>query len=78
MLGSAGADGVLSVVAQDDADHYRLLGNLPTQKSARTMTLDPQTRRLYLSAATPGTRKNARGWPEMLPDSFTVLVVGQP
>ncbi|GAA0703688.1 YncE family protein [Dyella marensis] len=51
VLGSAGEDGVLSVVAQDDADHYRLLGNLPTQKSARTMVLDPSTHEVYLAAA---------------------------
>ena len=75
---SNGQSGTITAVHEDDANHYTVAATVPTQKSARTMTLDPQTHRLYLSAATPGTRKNARGWPEMLPDSFTVLVVGQP
>lgn len=74
---SNGRSGTITAVHEDDADHYTVAATIPTQKSARTMTLDPQTHRLYLSAATPGTKKNARGWPEMLPNSFTVLVVGQ-
>ena len=75
---SNGQSGTITAVHEDDADRYTVAATIPTQKSARTMTLDPQTHRLYLSAATPGTKKNARGWPEMLPDSFTVVVVGQP
>ncbi|MFK2903090.1 YncE family protein [Dyella ginsengisoli] len=75
---SNGRSGTITVVHEDDADHYTVAATVPTQKSARTMTLDPQTHRLYLSTATPGTKKNARGWPGMLPGSFTVLVVGQP
>lgn len=75
---SNGRSGTITAVHEIDADHYAVAATIPTQKSARTMALDPQTHRLYLSAATPGTKKNARGWPEMLPDSFTVLVVGQP
>ncbi|NII71520.1 DNA-binding beta-propeller fold protein YncE [Dyella sp. SG562] len=67
VLGSAGEDGVLSVVAQDDADHYRLLGNLPTQKSARTMVLDPSTHEVYLAAATA----SGKGKPV---EGFQVLV----
>ena len=52
VLSSGGDEGVLSLVAQDDADHYHLLGNLPTQKSARTMALDPGTHQVYLAGAT--------------------------
>jgi len=67
VLSSGGDGGVLSVVAQDDADHYRLLGNLPTQKSARTMALDPVTHEIYLAAATGG----GKGKPV---EGFEVLV----
>ena len=52
VLSSGGDEGQLSVVGQDDADHYHLLGNVPTQKSARTMALDPATHEVYLVAAT--------------------------
>jgi len=67
VLGSAGADGVLSVIAQDDADHYRLLANVPTQKSARTMALDPGTHEVYLAGASGG----GKGKPV---EGFEVLV----
>ncbi len=75
---SNGRSGTITAVHEDDADHYAVTTTIPTQKSARTLILDPQTHRLYLSAARAGTKKNARGWPEMLPNSFSVLVVGQP
>lgn len=75
---SNGQSGTITAVQQEDADHYRVTATIPTQQSARTLALDPSNHHLYLSAATPGTKKNARGWPEMLPDSFVVLVVGQP
>jgi DNA-binding beta-propeller fold protein YncE len=74
---SNGGSGTLTVVHEDAPDHYTVTANVPTQVSARTEALDPATHLLYLSAATPGPEKDARGRPEMLPGSFTVLVVGQ-
>jgi len=65
---SPGEEGKLSVVAQDDADHYHLVGNVPTQPSARTLALDPQTHTVYLAAATAA----AKGKPV---EGFGVLVV---
>ncbi len=74
-----GKDGTLTVVHQDDADHYSVVATVPTQKSARTMVLDEATHRIYLPAAEfdplpanapPHTR------PPMKPDTFTVLEVG--
>lgn len=46
-----GVDGTLSVIAEKSADDYALLGNVPTVKGARTMTLDPETGRVYVVAA---------------------------
>ncbi|MGA8277717.1 MAG: YncE family protein [Rhodanobacteraceae bacterium] len=78
---SNGRDGTLTVVHEDDPDHFHVLDNVPTQKSARTMALDPTTHRIYLSAATFGAMPAGAGHqehkrPPMVPDSFTVLVVG--
>nr|WP_199046286.1 YncE family protein [Dyella sp. ASV24] len=56
---SPGEEGQLSVVAQDDADHYHLVGNLPTQPSARTLALDPQTHAVYLPSATAAAKGKA-------------------
>ena len=73
-----GRDGTLTVVHQEDPDHYHVLATLPTQKSARTIALDESTHRIYLPAAEfdelpanspPHTR------PPMKPDSFVVLAV---
>ncbi|HEU4671207.1 MAG TPA: YncE family protein [Dyella sp.] len=73
VLSSNGESGTLTVVQQRDADHYTVAATVPTQKSARTMALDPTTQHLYLSAATLGSQRNARGWPMAVPGSFVVL-----
>ncbi|HEX7111502.1 MAG TPA: YncE family protein [Mizugakiibacter sp.] len=73
---SNGASGTLTVVHQDDADRYRVVAEVPTQPSARTLALDPASGDVYLSAATlvpaDGTHRRA-----VAPDSFAVLVVGR-
>ena len=48
---SSNGQGTLSVVAQDGADQYHVVGNLPTQPGARTMALDTQSHNVYLVAA---------------------------
>jgi DNA-binding beta-propeller fold protein YncE len=78
---SNGESGTLTIVHEDDADHYSVSANAPTQKSARTMALQPGGD-LYLSAAQFGPRPapsadNPHGRPPVLPGSFTILVVGQ-
>jgi DNA-binding beta-propeller fold protein YncE len=77
---SNGRDGTLTVVHEDDPDHYRVLANEPTQKSARTMALDDTTHRIYLSAADFDplpTNAPPRTRPPMKADSFAVLVVDE-
>ena len=72
----AGKSGTLTVVHEDDPDHYRLRQTLDTEKSARTIALDPVLHRLYLPAARFGPPpKDPEQRPEMLPDSFHVLAV---
>jgi len=71
-----GKSGTLTVVHEDDPDHFRVMQTLATQASARTIALDPASHRLYLPAASfsgepaPGQRR-----PPMVPDSFRVLMV---
>lgn len=45
-----GDDGTLSVVHVDGPDKLSVVQTLPTARGARTMTIDPKTRRLYLAA----------------------------
>jgi len=75
---SNGESGTLTVIHEDDPDHYRVVANVPTQVSARTQALDPQKHRIYLSAAQLGSGKDARGHRQVVPDSFAILTVGQP
>jgi DNA-binding beta-propeller fold protein YncE len=79
MLYSAnGESGTITAVHEDDPDHYRVAATIPTQVSARTLTLDPKLHRLYLSAARLGATRQANGRRTIEPDSFAVLTVGRP
>lgn len=74
VFSSNGESGTLTVVHQDDADHYRVLGNVPTQRSARTLALDHAHGTVYLSAAQVKDAPGG-GRPVAEPGSFVVLVV---
>ena len=45
---SSNGDGTLSMIDQIDADHYTALAPVSTVKGARTMALDPVSRKVYL------------------------------
>lgn len=45
----SGGEGFLSVVEQQDADHYRPVAKIPTAAGARTSFFSPQLGRLYLA-----------------------------
>jgi YVTN family beta-propeller protein len=79
VFSSNGIDGTLTVIHQDTPDEYRVTATVTTQVSARTMTLDPVTHKIYLAAAqfgpTPAPtvdQPNPRA--PLMPDSFVVLV----
>ncbi len=73
----SGKSGVLTLVHEDDPDHFRIVQTLPTQASARTLTLDPQTHRLYMPAARFEPQlEGSKERPPMIADSFTVIEVG--
>jgi len=76
-----GQDGTLTVVHEDDPTHFRVVATVPTQKSARTITLDDASHRVYLPAASFGPLP-ADAAPHtrlpMLADSFVVLVLEPP
>ncbi len=79
---SSNGEGTLTVIHEDDADHYTVVETVPTQRGARTMALDPKTHRVFLAAARygetpPATPEHPRPRPPMLPDSFEVLVLGR-
>ena len=78
---SSNGQGSLTVVDASKPG-YPVVQTLPTQAGARTMTLDPETGRIYLATAAFGERPaptatNPRPRPAIAPGSFTILVVGQ-
>jgi YVTN family beta-propeller protein len=79
---SSNGEGTLTVV-RGTGGKYEVAETIATQQSARTMTIDQKTHKLYLPAAqfgpTPAaTAQQPRPRPSALPGSFKVLVVGQP
>jgi YVTN family beta-propeller protein len=79
VFSSNGADGTLTVVHEDDADHYAVAQNLPTLEGAKTMTLDAKGHRLYLVSSKFGpapaaTADNPHPRPSVIPGTFEVLV----
>ena len=79
VFSSNGIDGNLTVIHQDSPDEYRVTATVNTQVSARTMTLDSATHRIYLAAAqfgpTPATSAD-QPLPraKVIPESFVILV----
>lgn len=79
---SNGGDGTLTVVHEDSPTTFSVVQTVQTMPSARTMALDPATHKIYLVGAKFGpppaesTADNPRKRPQMIPDSFTLLVVG--
>jgi YVTN family beta-propeller protein len=78
LIFASNGDGTVSVIRQKSANEYESVGDIQTQKSAKTMAFDPKTKRLFLSAAemeTPPAADGQRVRPRPKPGSFTVLVV---
>jgi YVTN family beta-propeller protein len=76
---SNGRDATLTVVHEDLPGKFAVIDNVPTQRGARTMTLDPKTHEVFLVTADYGpppapTAENPRPRPPILPDTFVVLV----
>jgi DNA-binding beta-propeller fold protein YncE len=81
VFSSNGVDGTLTVIAQDGPDAYHVLEILRTAPTARTMTVDPQTGRLYLAQAQPDPARPPGGRPKPLASSLKLVFldpVGMP
>jgi YVTN family beta-propeller protein len=72
---SNGESGTLSVV--DAAHGYKTVQTVPTKKGSRTMAYDATTDRIYLMSAEYGAPVAGSKRPPVLPDTFTVVVVGK-
>jgi len=76
---SSNGDGTLTLVKEEDPDHFSVLQNVVTKKGARTMAYDPDKHRAYLVTASfgetpPATKEQPKPRPPIIRDSFEVLV----
>ncbi|HUW76501.1 MAG TPA: YncE family protein [Gallionella sp.] len=77
---SPNRDGTLTLVKEQDADHFSVMQNLTTLPGARSMAYDPANHRAYLVTASfgptpPVTRDQPDPKPGVIPDSMVVLLV---
>jgi YVTN family beta-propeller protein len=73
---TSNGEGSISVIKEINADKFSLLGNYPTKRGARTITINENTGTLYLPTADfDPTKTGQNGRPMMVPGTFQVLVV---
>jgi len=80
LIFASNGGGTVSVIRQKGADQYESAGDIPTEKSAKTMAYDPKSKRLFLSAAEmeqPPAANGQRARMRAKPGTFHVLVVEQ-
>ena len=75
-------EGTTTIAKEEAPDKLTVVQTLKTERSARTMALDPATHRIYLpsaqfeAAATPSPGASPTR-PKMVPNTFKLLVYGQ-
>jgi len=79
---SSQGDGTLTVIKENGPASFVVTQNVQTQRTAKTLTLDTKTNKIFLIAAEftppptpPPAGRRSRG--QMVPDSFSILVVGK-
>ncbi|MGA2362773.1 MAG: hypothetical protein ABSG73_09980 [Candidatus Aminicenantales bacterium] len=79
---SSQGDGTLTVIKENGPTSFVVTQNVQTQRSAKTLTLDSKTNKIYLIAAEftppptpPPAGRRSRG--QMVPNSFAIVVVGK-
>ena len=78
---TSNSDGTLTIVHEDDPNHFHVLANVATPARARTIALDEKTHRVVLpfaefEPAPAPTAQEPHPRPVMKPDSFGFVVVG--
>jgi DNA-binding beta-propeller fold protein YncE len=74
---SSQGDGTLTVIKENSPTSFEVEQNAQTKAGARTMTVDTKTNQIFLITGefTPPPPGQRRG--QMLPDSFSIIVVGK-
>jgi DNA-binding beta-propeller fold protein YncE len=65
-----------TTIAHEDGDTLTVVQTLQTERSARTMALDPATHNIYLATAKFADPQPGQRWGRMVPGTFKILVFG--
>jgi YVTN family beta-propeller protein len=68
-------EGVLTIIKEASANDFKVVENLPTKKSARTLSVDESTQNIYLPAAEFEATVQEGQRPKLISGSFGVLVI---
>jgi len=71
---SSNGEGTLTIVRQNSPDDYKVVQTLATRKSARTITYDETTKKIYLPCAMVTMENGKRN---IVPGSFRIVVVSK-
>jgi len=80
---SAQADGTLTVIKENGPASFEIEQTVKTMTSGKTLTLDAKTNHILVIAAeygppaTPPPAGGRGGRGEMIPDSFSILMIGK-
>jgi DNA-binding beta-propeller fold protein YncE len=67
---ASNGEGNMTIVQQESGDKYTVVENMPTKQGARTITVDKNTHRIYLSVA-----EREQGSRTSKPGTFTVIEI---
>ena len=73
---SSNGEGTMTFIDASKPD-YPVLQTLATGRGARTMALDDATGKIYTCTAKMGAPKPGQRYPSIVPDTFTVYVIGR-
>ena len=77
LIYTSNGEGNMSVIKETSKDKFVVAATIPTKRSARTITVDETTHKIYLPAADLGPAPAGGGRPQMIAGTFQVLVFGQ-
>jgi len=76
LIYTSNGEGTMTAVKENDANTFQVLGNFPTKRGARTITIDQTTGTIFLPTAEfDPTKTGQNGRPMMIPGTFQVLVI---
>ncbi|HEX3422188.1 MAG TPA: YncE family protein [Sphingomicrobium sp.] len=74
VFSSNGRDGTITAYQQVSADHYVALPLIQTEVSARTMSVDPKTGRLFVAGANTDPSPTPNGRPQVRPGTLRLMI----